>query len=54
MKTYEINFWGKTIGSLGIQEGMSKTIVAPTEDEAVQELYNDYEHIMVRLITEVK
>lgn len=45
MKTYEISFKGREVGSIGIMQNYKVLIVAKDEKEAVHKLYGTHEHI---------
>jgi hypothetical protein len=52
LNTYYIIFTGREVGALGITYPIHKIIKAETENEAVLELYNNYEMIHCLYFTE--
>jgi hypothetical protein len=47
MKTYKFKFSGVTIGSIGKQQKITKTIQAENIHEAKLKLYDTHEHIFI-------
>jgi hypothetical protein len=45
MKTYTITFTGRKLGAIGIVQTYQVTIRAPSEQDAITKLYEEYEHI---------
>lgn len=54
MKTYRISFYGRKLGAIGVCYGMVKVVQAASPEDALKVLYEDYEHVAIYDITEVK
>jgi hypothetical protein len=52
MKTYEVRFYGRTIGAIGILYWITDTVQAENEEAAKLKLYDKYEHISILTIRE--
>ena len=49
--TYQIAFYGRKRGALGIRYRIVVSVEAPSEEIARLKLYDDYEHISVIEVT---
>jgi hypothetical protein len=54
MKTYQITFRGRLRFAIGIFYEITDTVQAENEKAAELKLYDKYEHITVKHITEIK
>jgi len=54
MKTYEIKFYGRPNGSIGIKRPCKITVLADDEAEARMKIYDTHEHVAGALVTEIK
>jgi len=54
MKTYDVKFLAKKIGSIGKRVSFSELIDAKNPEQAKLKLYDRHEHITIRSITEVQ
>lgn len=50
---YEVQFYGRRIGALGVTYPITAVVDAATEDAARLQLYETYEHILTPVYREV-
>jgi hypothetical protein len=54
MKRWKIVFSGRLVNALGTVEQKMLMVSAPTREQAIQSLYDDYEHISIFSVFEVE
>ena len=48
---YQIEFYGRRVGAIGICYNMVEVVEAESPEQACSRLYDSYEHISIRRIT---
>lgn len=54
MRLFEITFYGRTKGAIGVHSTYTERVEAFTFDEARIKLYDSYENVMVKKFEEVE
>lgn len=54
MKSFQIMFTGRVNGAIGIAHQIVELVKAENENDAINKLYDSYEHITVKYISEIE
>lgn len=54
MKKFQIIFTGRVNGAIGITNQIVELVKAENENDAIIKLYDSYEHITVKYISEIE